>query len=193
MVQAAVLLKLVDAKSRLAPFLSLAQRQTLVLYMLSHVLNVLEDMHTPILTRSFYTLGTHSDEENINECIEVMRRSVDEDLVVVTSDLPFFSKEALQALTSEPDTLAIGPSHNGGTSGLFIPRSIDFTPLFGRGSLERHRLQSVEKGHTMRLVDMPAFRDVDIWEDVEWIFENAPSSAIGRFLSGLVKRPITAF
>jgi 2-phospho-L-lactate guanylyltransferase (CobY/MobA/RfbA family) len=158
--------------------------------MLSHVLNVLEDIPTAILTRSFCSNGADSKEDNINECISKVRRSIDDDMIIVTSDLPFFNKETLYALTSESDAVAIGPSHNGGTSGLFIPREIDFTPMFGNDSLERHRMQAEKKNVALRTVESSALRDVDTWDDITWILENASATSIGRFLKGLVQQPI---
>jgi len=113
-----------------------------------------------------------------------------DDVIIVTSDLPFFNKETLYALTSESDAVAIGPSHNGGTSGLFIPREIDFTPMFGNDSLERHRMQAEKKNVALRTVESSALRDVDTWDDITWILENASATSIGRFLKGLVQQPI---
>ncbi len=187
MVHAAVLLRLEEAKSRLSPFFSLDKRKTLVFFMFMHVLSVLEDMPVAVLTSSYTPPDTSKDRAgNINSSISAFMGMVDDDILVLPSDLPFLSKGDVGNLIGDGTSVAIAPSHNGGTSGIFLPRASTFAPKFGPGSLKAHLWDAKQRGVEPRIVESTGFRDLDTIDDILWIQAHNPETHIASLLSALI-------
>ena len=186
MVHAAVLLRLEEAKSRLSPFFSLEKRKTLVYFMFMHVLSVLEDMPVTVLTSSYAPPDATKDRAgNINSSISAFLDMVDDDIVILPSDLPFLCKQDVAALIGDGASPAIAPSHNGGTSGIFLPRDRTFVPQFGPGSFKAHLRDSMRRGVEPRIVEAIGFRDLDTIDDVTWIQAHHPGTNIASLLAAL--------
>ncbi|MHC1605737.1 MAG: 2-phospho-L-lactate guanylyltransferase [Candidatus Methanofastidiosia archaeon] len=186
MVHAIVLLKLKDAKSRLSSIFKEEQRQSLVLFMLAHVLNVLNGFPLTILTLSSDVPDLGLDERgNINSGIVTIRQEINDDLLIVPCDIPFLTKEDVLGLIGDGKTVAIAPSHNGGTSGLYIPKDQDFIPHFGKMSLDIHLKEAEKRNQEIRVFISDNFRDVDTKEDLDWILSCSEKSEITSFIESL--------
>lgn len=184
MVNVIVLFDLESAKSRLSPYFNTSERKNLVLFMFSHVLNIVEDYPVIILTKKSANASKNFDQSgNINSGIISLRESVDDDILILPSDLPLLEKDELLNLMGDLKSISIAPSQRGGTSALFLPRGIDFIPRFGKNSLEKHIEEANSRGLKMSVYRSEAFMDVDVIEDIEWILSNKPDVDFSKYLS----------
>ena len=163
MVHAAVLLRLDEAKSRLSPFFSIEKRKTLVYFMFLHVLSVLDDMPVTVLTSSYAAQDLAKDRAgNINSAITAFSEAVDDDILILPCDLPFLEKRDVSTLIGNGTSLSIAPSHNGGTSGIFVPRGTPFFPKFGPGSFQEHMRDAARREQAVRVVESKGFRETSV-------------------------------
>lgn len=177
---------LASAKSRLAPSLSAAQREQLVLGMLNHVLTVALQTPgigvvsvvspDPAAKAAAHEAGArfvfddtpreHSDPLNqaVRTAEHELRASVS-NLVVLQGDLPALTlgelTEAVTAARSHQRSF-VADRHGTGTAALFA-FGVGLDPLFGPDSARRHR----DSGAVELTTDWPGLRcDVDTPDDL---------------------------
>ncbi|MBN1785487.1 MAG: 2-phospho-L-lactate guanylyltransferase [Candidatus Methanofastidiosa archaeon] len=186
MVQAIVLLNLENAKSRLSPFFSLEERRNIVLIMFNHVLSVLKDYRVNVLARTHKpSINGLKDTDDINNGIIDMRKRIDDDILILPCDLPILRKEDVLKLMGNYHTLSIAPSQDDGTSGLYLPKGIDFTPMFGKGSFSLHMREAEMKGISLRTYESENFRDLDTMEDLKWTLAHGGPLELSRYMSSI--------
>jgi len=188
MAHVVMLLKLKGAKSRLSPFFSPRDRLRLAGLFAAHVLQCAQ--HYPIVVLSPDSVGyACPEDDNINCGITLLRKKIDDGVAVVTSDLPLLGPENIDALVGDEKTLTIARSHNGGTSGLFIPKGLQFTPMFGKNSAGAHVLQAEQYGIPYKEIIDESFHDVDTNDDIAWVMEKCAGTRLfshaRRIISGV--------
>ena len=173
------------AKSRLAPALSPAQRQALVLAMLTDVLEVchgtpeiagvLAVVDTPV---SLTTPSLRVDDpgEDMNAAVARGVRAACErgaqTVVVLPGDVPCLTSGDLRALLAgardEARAVVIGASRGGdGTNALVLRPPDAIEPAFGPPSVERHRRLGEAAGcHTRVLSGLALALDIDTPADL---------------------------
>ena len=186
MVNAVVLLNIENAKSRLSPFFDLDQRRNMVLIMFSRVLNALEDFPVTVLTRTHKAaIDGVRDSDDINNGIMDIRRKLNDDLLVLPCDLPLLTTSDVLKLMGNSMTLSTAPSQDGGTSGLFIPREVEFTPRFGKNSFALHTGEAEEMGIPLRVYRSDSFRDLDTMEDLRWLLKTIGRNELADYIRSL--------
>lgn len=186
MVNAIVLLNIENAKSRLSPYFEIEDRRNLVLLMLLHVLNVLDDIPVTILPKSSSCKKSSYDEEgDINTGILRLMGEIDDDILVLPCDLPSLRREDVLKLMGNYRTLSIAPSQNNGTGALFIPKGIDFIPKFGKDSINEHKREAEEGNMPLRIFESDGFRDIDTIEDIKWFIGTEVSNSVKSFILAL--------
>jgi 2-phospho-L-lactate guanylyltransferase len=159
-----------DAKSRLAGRLAPPERRCLVLTLLRHVLNTLQDsrlVHEIIVvtpdsavlreTELLGATGIFQTDAGLNAAIRLGRDYALEQkartMLVLLPDLPLLTVTDIDALvgTSSEGIVVLAPDrHNSGTNAMVLqpPGAID--PAFGVNSLCHHRSRAQEKGLLLR-------------------------------------------
>ena len=184
-IHALVPVKTLDqAKSRLRPFLSPAERQQLVLAMVRDVIHVLST--TPQIAHISLVSGDPAigqlaqvlavrwinDGADLNLALQrtsdQARRNRQQPLILF-ADVPMVTGTDITTLLTAAVShdLVLGASHDGGTNGMFgaaIPLA------FGSGSFERHQQAASESGLQVAIVRLPGLeRDIDVPADVVWL------------------------
>jgi 2-phospho-L-lactate guanylyltransferase len=194
---------LTQAKGRLAPRLNAEQRRVLVLAMLEDVLTALRQappIHSILLVSAdpdALALGLRlgarpllDEAGSLNGALEqAARHAADagaESLLVIPGDLPLLSGADITGLlaggTARHATIA--PSHDGGTSALFLrpPRALPF--LFGPDSFRRHLAAAQGQGLSPRVYHAPgpSLDDIDTPADLARLASHNPGGATARLL-----------
>lgn len=159
-----------DAKTRLAGRLTPAERRTLVLELLDHLLGVLihseliEDIIVvspdPEIGRKAEATGATAllqSGAGLNEAIllgrdEALRRGAD-GMLVLLADLPLLTSADVDAIVRSigDSAVVLAPDrHERGTNALAMRPPEAIEPAFGIDSLHRHRLAACEHGLTTR-------------------------------------------
>jgi len=186
MVNAIVLLNIENAKSRLSPYFGIEDRRNLVLLMLLHVLNVLDEIPVTILPKSSSCKKSSFDVEgDINIGILRLKEKIDDDILVLPCDLPSLKGEDVLKLMGNYRTLSIAPSQNNGTGALFIPKDLDFIPKFGKDSFNEHKIEAEERGMPLRVFESDGFRDIDTIEDVRRFIDEGPTNSVKAHIQSL--------
>lgn len=149
---------LAEAKSRLAPFVSLEEREYIVLNMLHHVIdtlhrsNVFESVSvvspdTRVLTQ-VQTWGAHAlveEQQGHNPALTAAARRElvpgATGLLTISADLPLLQVDDIQRMValSAHYEVVLAPSREGtGTNALFLRPPLALPYLFGVGSLQRY-------------------------------------------------------
>lgn len=178
---------LARAKSRLAPYLSQSQRETLVLDMLAHVLYVLQscdqleqiavvsaDKRVLEQAQIWGARPMREEQPGHNAALHAAAlRELSEGvtaLLTISADLPLLTKDDIQAMLEQSVRfdVVLAPSLDGtGTNALLTRPPLAIPYLFGVNSLERHlraarhrHLQStIYSSHSLAL-------DIDTIEDI---------------------------
>jgi 2-phospho-L-lactate guanylyltransferase len=182
------------AKGRLASALAAPERRALVLAMLEDVLTALHA--TPALHR---TLVVSQDAEVLALAAQLgatalLERAADLNsayeqgavfaacsgatgLLALHADLPLAAPAEIAGLIAMGDAagaVALAPSRDGGTNGLYRPASAALPFLFGPNSLARHVRAAHERGLAMRLFRAPGLElDIDQPDDLLLLAEAA--------------------
>ena len=178
---------LARAKSRLAPYLSHIQRETLVLDMLSHVLYVLQSCdqfeHIAVVSADTRVLEQaqiwgakpmREEQPGHNPALHAAAlRELSEGvtaLLTISADLPLLTKDDIQAMLEQSARfeVVLAPSRDGtGTNALLTRPPLAIPYLFGVNSLERHlraarhrRLQSTIYSSRSLALDIDAIEDI---------------------------------
>ncbi len=170
------------AKTRLARMLTPDERAGLVLWMLDRVLMSCREAGLPEVdlvggderiaelgrrygARVLPELGS-----GLNQTLGQALATVGEACLVLAADLPLLRPEDLLRLLrpwEERRAAVLAPSRDGGTNALLRPPACPFTPAFGPGSAQRHRMQLVAAGASVEEVQtLGLLHDVDRPEDL---------------------------
>lgn len=191
---------LVHAKSRLGAVLSPEERETLALWMLDHVLDVLLQCREidkvflacsddAVIAREYCRkkLSFLPDFGNLNETAEeagrLLHRQGFSSMLFLFGDLPLLSprdiERALLAAQKCP-VLFMPDRHGMGTNGFLSALPMEFAAQFGNHSLERHIAAAQKAGFPHKLLKTRGFgSDIDTPQDLEELFfESAQASGI---------------
>lgn len=167
-----------EAKSRLVPVLGPAERERLVLWMLSRVVEAARGAgldvrvvggHEPVaLACRALGCSWSGDLGGLNASVQVALREAArgyEAAVVLPVDLPWVRacdvrqvRGALQA----PDAVVLVPSPDGGTNALAVRLPAPIAPSFGPGSFRRHARLALQAGLRVITLTPPGLlHDVD--------------------------------
>jgi 2-phospho-L-lactate guanylyltransferase len=183
---------LAKAKSRLATILNPAQRKSLVIAMLGHVLDVLTqvDLLAQILVVSAdpeigaLTVAHHTtyypeiDTPGLNLSLLRTRRYAQaqgaQRILILPADLPLMKPESIVSLLRQVEdtpSIVIVPDYRGcGTNALLLapPDVIPFD--FGDGSFQRHLTWAKSRGVSPVIFHAPDLeRDIDVPEDLSLV------------------------
>jgi 2-phospho-L-lactate guanylyltransferase len=185
--------KLTSAKSRLAAYLSEAEREELVFWMASHVLASLRDSGAiestavvspdPLVLRWVKEQGIEplfQADGGLNAGLEVGRRWAFDEVgaeavLVLLGDLPcltpdevarFLRRGAASKLVLAPDRFERG------TNGIVLPLGVGVPFVFGEGSLQRYQALAAEVGLPVELFAAPGLSlDVDTLAELSLLYE----------------------
>jgi 2-phospho-L-lactate guanylyltransferase len=184
MIAAAVPIKwLSEAKSRLAPSLSMDERVDLVRRMLNRAVSALRDSGVvdrialatpePDLAKS---LGVESvaDAGDLNASLRGAVRWAQaaraDGMLIVPADLPLITAEAIRRLVQEAagrPGIVLARTQDGGTGALLLSPPGAIPPAFGPGSFKQHLALAAERGLSARQVtEGPLCFDLDTVEDL---------------------------
>jgi 2-phospho-L-lactate guanylyltransferase len=184
---------LTSAKSRLAAYLSEAERRELVFWMASHVLASLRDCGAvettavvspdPLVLRWVKERGLHpllQAEGDLNSGLRLGRHWATDEagaeaLLVLLGDLPCLTPDEVVRLLrcGDEETLVLAPDRlERGTNGLMLPLTMDVPFVFGEGSLQRYQTVAEEAGLPTTLFRAPGLSfDVDTLAELSLLYE----------------------
>ena len=111
------------------------------------------------------------------------------DTLLVMPDLPMLTAEDVTALLTTRATVAIAPSADGGTGGLFQRRGVRLPPAFGPGSASAHASGCLALKATLECRDLLGFSvDIDTPNDLTELVPERLGPATAR----LVQHPTFA-
>ncbi len=187
---------LAAAKSRLAPMLSLRERQALVLFCLSRVLQALQkaaavdarvvigsDEAVERLARKMGAGWIEDPGWDLNESLRqgfawAFARGA-QACLFLPADLPLLTAEAVDGLVERSDGLArlvLSPAHDGGTNAILALQGMPFQPQMGEGSFARHLAGAQERGAAVEVYASPGLAlDIDTPHDLRQLQERLPT------------------
>jgi 2-phospho-L-lactate guanylyltransferase len=186
------------AKGRLSDVLTAPERRALVLAMLSDVLAALHvarsvcrtvvisrDAEALVLAARLGAEGLLDHADGLNGALAqaamFAERSGPTALLALHADLPLATPAEIDGLIAAGVTgggIALAPSRDGGTNGLYRPVGAALPFLFGPGSLTRHMAAARERGIAARLFRAPGLElDVDRPDDLLLLAEAAGETA----------------
>lgn len=180
------------AKSRLTPYLSLEQREALVLDMLEHVLHVLHSCSTieqvavvsadPQVLRRAREWGARPMREEqaghnpaLTAAAQRLREEGASALLTISADLPLLTTYDVESMIelSRRSEVTLAPSREGtGTSALLVRPPLALPYRFGPNSRGRHLRAAAQRGLSATLYESfdMAF-DIDTIEDIRELDE----------------------
>jgi 2-phospho-L-lactate guanylyltransferase len=193
------------AKGRLASVISAPERRALVLAMLGDVLAALDATDAVsgviVVSRDAEALALaarlgasvlldRSDGLNgaLAQAAAFTAQCGASALLALPADLPLVSPAEIAGLIAagEEAGVALAPSRDGGTNGLYIAAQAALPFLFGPGSLARHVAAAWERGIVPRLFRSPGLElDVDRPADLLLLAETSGATAAQQLVRGL--------
>lgn len=177
-----------EVKSRLAPHLTQAQRATLVLDMLNHVLSVLHESnvldHVSVVSPDRFVLeqaqfwGARALQERraghnpalTTAALHEMAAGTDA-LLTISADLPLLDSDDIRCLIRQSETyqVVLAASHEGtGTNALLTRPPLAVPYVFGQGSLQRHLREAQKRELLSYVYSSPGLElDIDTIDDLE--------------------------
>jgi 2-phospho-L-lactate guanylyltransferase len=170
------------AKARLAPALHATARRELALAFFHDVLDaamacpdidgvtvVSRDPHVVTVTgaqgASWLSEAGDLNETLMSAASDVRLRGV-ERIVVLSSDLPLATADAISRFVQHGGDVVLVPSRDGGTNAMLCPTGA-FALAYGPGSAQKHIDAAQAAGLRVELVDEPALAlDIDAPEDI---------------------------
>jgi 2-phospho-L-lactate guanylyltransferase len=176
---------LATAKSRLAEHLTLCQRQTLVLDMLHHVLQVLReseqfesiavvspDMRVLELAQTWSAQALIEEQHGHNPSLHAaaLKEKTSTALLTISADLPLLSICDIHSLIeqSRQHQVVLAASHEGtGTNAILVRPPLAVPYLFGPNSLQRYQQAARQRQLSTTLVHSRGLAtDIDTIEDL---------------------------
>jgi 2-phospho-L-lactate/phosphoenolpyruvate guanylyltransferase len=173
------------AKSRLAENFSEAERSTLVLSMLDHVLETLKSSKeitkiivvTPdelvekhVLESGFTVIPEEKPGHNPALTAAAQKENDGEKLLTISADLPLITQEDIHEMITLSLThdVVLASSKDNGTNALLLAKPLLLPYLFGENSLEKYKKAAKELGLTVAIYQSKTMAfDVDTITDVE--------------------------
>jgi 2-phospho-L-lactate/phosphoenolpyruvate guanylyltransferase len=186
------------AKARLAGILTAPERRALVLAMLGDVLATLQATaavyDTIVISRDAAALDLAVEygatplidqaadlNSALTQAAAFAEQSGATGVLALPADLPLITPAEITGLIAtgiEGGGIALAPSRDGGTNGLYRPAGAALPFLFGVGSLARHMAAAHERGLATRLFHAPGLElDIDQPDDVLLLAEAAGETA----------------
>jgi 2-phospho-L-lactate guanylyltransferase len=170
-----------EAKSRLAPRLSRAQRESLVLRLLDRVVGAVRETgqvsHIAVATPDAEVAEAAGamhlpDVGSLNGTLSAAARwAVDigaHGLLILPCDLPMITPDDIVSILESGAGIGIAPTHDGGTGALYLRPPGCIPPQFGPDSYARHIASARQRRLTVRDVHREGFRfDLDTVVDLE--------------------------
>lgn len=162
-----------QSKSRLSPVLSMNRRAAVTLRLLNRQLQVLDqcqaiskvmvvsrDTHVQTLVSSWdCDIFQESEPTDLNIALQESYQSVGDSAthcLILPSDLPLFSAEALNQLLASLPTAAICPDKSeSGTNALLLPTNTNFCFRFGINSFAKHQASFRQIGVPFQSLYLP--------------------------------------
>jgi 2-phospho-L-lactate guanylyltransferase len=193
------------AKGRLSAVLTASERRALVLAMLGDVLVALRatevvretivvsrDAEVLALAARLGAAALFERAEGLNaaytQAAAFAGRSGAASLLALPADLPLAAPDEIAGLVAagEQAGVALAPSRDGGTNGLYRTIDVSLPFLFGAGSLARHVDAARERGIAAQLLRAPGLElDVDQPDDLLRIAEAAGETAAQQLVREL--------
>jgi 2-phospho-L-lactate guanylyltransferase len=176
--------KLQHAKSRLAHMLTLEQRRELVLSMLTHVINKLQEtnLFTDILivtkedtiAEQFKNVSiVHVPEDGQNEELASAVETVPESILTISADLSLLTVKDIQKMQELMQTsdVVLAPSKEGTGTNAVWARNAALVPfVFGPHSFSRFQHEAKKKNLQVAIYDSHSIAfDIDTIEDLQQI------------------------
>jgi len=181
-----------DVKSRLVPYLSQSQRETLVLDMLHHVLHILLDSNlleqVSVVSPDMRVLehaeawGAHAFSEEIpghNAALYAaalkMREEGASALLTISADLPLLQPSDIRTLIAQSVRyqVVLAPARDGtGTNAILTRPPLALPYLFGPDSLQRYMEEARQRKLSVSLYNSIGLAlDIDTIDDLDDLYE----------------------
>lgn len=191
MVSVLILIRMRNAKSRLSCILTQEMREKLAALMFSRVLSSVNDFPVYVLSPTLFEgdfVWIEDRWKDINSVVAKACERIDDDLLILPSDIPAITKEDVGTILAHSEDLVFVPARDGGTNALFIKKGTSFETHYGPNSLFLHRKEAEEKGLSFCVLPLETMRDVDTEEDLLWYYARADFE-MKRFISSLLAKP----
>lgn len=173
-------------KSRLAAILTPTERVALTLQLLTRQLQVLSQVEslagTLVVSRDLI-VAEHAREQGclvlaeevdsdlngaVSEARDILANEAIDHLLILPSDLPLISAEALQTMFGfRPKAAICSDRHGTGTNALLIPSNPHFQFQFGINSFHKHQAEFARHQIAFRSLSIPAIA-FDLDTPIDW-------------------------
>lgn len=191
MVSVLILIRMRNAKSRLSSILRQEMREELTALMFSRVLSSVSDLPVYVLSPTLFEgdfVWIEDTWKDINSVVAKACERIDDDLLILPSDIPAIRKEDVGTILAHNEDLVFVPARDGGTNALFLKKGISFETHYGPKSFFLHKKEAEEKGLSFCVLPLETIRDVDTEEDLLWYHARADKE-MKKFISSLLAKP----
>jgi 2-phospho-L-lactate guanylyltransferase len=191
MVSVLILIRMRNAKSRLSGILTQEMREELTALMFSRVLSSASDLPVYVLSPTLFEgdfVWIEDRWKDINSVVAKACERIDDDLLILPSDIPAIRKEDVGTILAHDEDLVLVPARDGGTNALFMKKGISFETHYGPKSFFLHKKEAEEKGLSFCVLPLERIRDVDTEEDLFWYHARADEE-MKKFISSLLAKP----
>lgn len=185
--------RLAQAKSRLAPHMSEADRREVATALLEDALTLCDsvgfldwwivtaddEVESRARARGFSTIPDDGDGLNasLTKAVAVLAEKGSRSVTIVPADIPLAWAGDLQDLhdTGATSDMVLVPAEgDGGTNGLFLTPPDLIQPLFGEASLQEHLAEAERRRLRCALLNLPRLAlDIDTLEDAQTFLQRA--------------------
>ena len=172
-----------EAKSRLAPYLSVVERRELVVYLLRHTVGVLRAVQAleqiVVVSPDNHGLGDDvvllpdagSLNESLQSAIEWSAMRGMERVLIVPGDLPYLAPIDIQTVLGmgkRGPSVVLARTQDGGTGALCACPPSAIKPMFGPLSYAKHVRQAQQAQLRVHQVNRRGLEcDLDTWQDLQ--------------------------
>lgn len=192
-----------DTKSRLSPFLSNAERISLLKVMLKDIVISIEDyVDEIIIVSNDDNVEKYANSLNIsfikepkyekNHLNNALKYSIEKiknntkKIMIIPSDIPLIKEKHIAEISKIDEDFIIAPSKGGGTNMLCFNTSFDYDTLFGNYSFFKHLELSNKLGMSVHIYDSFYLSlDVNTTQDLGEILLHGNSTHTQKFLESI--------